>query len=98
MASKVFYVVGIIAFYLVLSVFLSYADLEYTDVAGFDVDDETTPDINESQTSITLLGFFSILIGIFAFNIAWIPFWLNLILYLPLLMMIVLIYELIRGV
>lgn len=98
MASKVFVIVGIIIFYLLTSLFLTYAELEYTGVEGFNIDNEETPDIDESQSSITLLGFFSILMGIFTFNIAWIPFWINLILYIPLLAMIILIYELIRGV
>ena len=98
MVSKAFYVAGIISFYLALSLFLTYADLEYTGVEGFDLENETIVDIEQSQASITLLGFFSILMGIFTFQITWIPFWLNLALFIPLLIMVVIIYELIRGV
>lgn len=96
--TKIFYIIGIIAFYLVLSIFMTYADLEYQSISGFNITTGETPTINSSQSSITLLGFFSILTGIFTFQIDWLPIWMNIILYLPLLGMVILIYEEIRGV
>ena len=98
MASKVFVIIGIFAFYIVTALFLSYAGFEYEGMAGFNIDNEETADLNPSVSNITIGGFFSILLGIFAFSITWIPYWISIILYLPLLAMLILIYELIRGV
>lgn len=98
MATKGLYIVGIISFYIILSLFLGYAGFEFEALGGFNFNTETTPTIDNSVSNITLGGFFSILLGVFSFSISGMPFVINIILWLPLIFMIVLIYELIRGV
>ena len=98
MASKVFYVVGILTFYIFLSIFLTYLGVSFQAMGGFDFSAETTPELDPATSIVSIGSVFSVLIGIFSFSIAGMPFWINIILWLPAIAMIVLIYELIRGV
>jgi len=144
MVSKSFIVVGIIVFYIVLSLFLTSADFEYTGIDFFDVETGKTPVLDEYGRDPEIEGsfclpkkfwglsvaptgcgseyydcinytcqlielddlnpitstksFFKTLWGIFTFSIPNIPIFLRIVLWLPLLCMFILIYELIRGV
>lgn len=107
--TKIFAILGIVLFYILTAIFLTYAEISYTGMTGVDVETGSTPYISQEDipttsiggffvSGITISGVFSTLLGIFSFQLQSIPFWVNLILYLPLLAMLVLIYELIRGV
>lgn len=97
MATKGLFIIAVLAFYIVLSIFLTYAGFTFQPMGGFDFTTETVPDLEPATSVLSVGNVFSILIGIFIFSIAGIPFWMNIILWLPAIFMVVLIYELIRG-
>ncbi len=96
--TKAFYIIAIVVFYITLGLVLSEAGIGFTSASGFE--NGATPDLPDSGVQITL-GFWDILIGIFTFALStqyYVPLWITIVLWLPLLAMVVLIYELIRGV
>jgi hypothetical protein len=95
MNTKAFYIGGIVIFYFVISWFLSLMGVRYTDISQFNMASGSFAPLPTNVLGVgDILG---TLLGIFNFHLAGLPIWLNFVLWLPLLIMIVLIYEEVRG-
>lgn len=95
MNTKAFYIGGIVVFYFAISYILSLMGVRYTGISQFNMASGSFAPLPTNVLGVgDILG---TLFGIFSFHLAGLPVWLNFVLWLPLLIMIVLIYEEVRG-
>lgn len=95
--SKALLVIGFIAFFLFLSIMLGYAGVQYIGMENYNVETGQTPELPNNLIDAFLSGG-SFIFGAMFFTIPNIPIWLNLICWLPILGLIIIVIEIVRGV